>query len=274
MAARPQEPRNHSGSDRATASLSGAYSSPLWCQSSSCRYQPRSWSTAASLLLQHPQPGSALRLTPRRRLQSAEADLLPECTAAMPSFRLDCGPESPRTRPRPAAATALLRLSTTGASAGPSSAQAAPDVRASGARLHQRRGPPLLGLHSAPNPGPRHRSGGCRGGPGHPPGPPLPHSTAWGMPGSRHCPQRPSPRPRYSKSPPLFVGPPAQLTGISCGFFPCGAPLTREAAQRCLRTARRPPPPWQEQSDPRASPAGPGSRPRAASPDTHPGHPQ
>ncbi|KAJ1136954.1 hypothetical protein NDU88_003367 [Pleurodeles waltl] len=164
MAARPQEPRNHSGSDRAAASLSGAYSSPLWRQSSSCRYQPRSWSTAASLLSQHLQPGSALRLTPRRRLQSAEADLLPECAAAMPSFRLNCGPESPRTRPRPAAATTSLRLSTTGASAEPSSAQVAPDVRASVARPHQRRGPPLLGLHSAPNPSPRHRSGGCEGG--------------------------------------------------------------------------------------------------------------
>ncbi|KAJ1128116.1 hypothetical protein NDU88_006495 [Pleurodeles waltl] len=133
MAAHPWEPGNHSGSDRAAVALSGAYSSLLWCQSSRFRSQPRCRSTAASLLSQQLQPRLPLCLTPCRRLQGAAADPLPEYATNTPSFQLNCGPNSPWTRPRPAAATASLRLSSTGATAGPSSAQAAPDVRASGA---------------------------------------------------------------------------------------------------------------------------------------------
>ncbi|KAJ1173407.1 hypothetical protein NDU88_005243 [Pleurodeles waltl] len=82
----------------------------------------------------HLLPRSPLCLTPRRRLQGTEVDPLPDCVTTTPSFPLGCGRKSPRTRPRPVAANSAHRLSSTGAPAGPSYAQAVPGLKVSGAR--------------------------------------------------------------------------------------------------------------------------------------------
>ncbi|KAJ1175665.1 hypothetical protein NDU88_000952 [Pleurodeles waltl] len=142
MAACFREPGNHSRSVWPAAASTGTYSAPLWHRSSRCKSRPRSLSTAASVLSQHQQLRSPLRLTPHWRRQSATADPLSYCAATTPSFQLSCGPEKPR--PKPAAAS--LRLSSATHTARPSSGQAALEVKPPGARPGPPRRPHSSGL--------------------------------------------------------------------------------------------------------------------------------
>ncbi|KAJ1081295.1 hypothetical protein NDU88_001477 [Pleurodeles waltl] len=151
MAACLREPENHSRSVWAAAASKGAYSAPLWCQSSRRRFRPRSLSTAAPVLSHLSSP---LGLTPHRRPLS-------DCAATTPSFRLSCGPEKPLdpgpgTRPKPAAAS--LRLSFTTPAARPSPGQAAPEVKPPGARPRPAARAPLLRPHPVPGPDPSPRT--------------------------------------------------------------------------------------------------------------------